>query len=123
MNILIPTHPVYQTARGWAMKRSCVSAFSPQPNSGTEHAGVKMKVKMNKPTIHHSRLDEFSRHIQPRNIKMFEKNQDGVRKLLKTDVIQHAILSMNMREAHKSSQLAEEKAIMEEFYGNDSLGG
>ena len=78
---------------------------------------------MNKPTIRHSQPDGFSRHIQSRKIKMSEKSQDEARKLPKTDVIHHAIVSMNIRQAHKASQLAEEKALLEELNGNDSLGG
>jgi len=54
---------------------------------------------------------------------MSEKSQDEARKLPKTDVIHHAIVSMNIRQAHKASQLAEEKALLEELNGNDSLGG
>lgn len=78
---------------------------------------------MNKATIYHSHLDGFSRHVQPRKIKMSEKSQDGARKLPKIEAIHHTILSMNIRQAHKASQLAEEKELLEEFNGNDSLGG
>lgn len=78
---------------------------------------------MNKPTIRHFQPDGFSRYIQLRKIKMSEKNQHGASKLLKIDVIHHTILSMNIRQAHKTSQLAEEDAHLEDFNGNDSLGG
>lgn len=79
---------------------------------------------MNKATIRHSQLDGFSRHVQPRKIKMSGKSQDGARKLPKIEAIHHTILSMSIRQAHKkASQLAEEKALLEELNGNDSLGG
>ena len=78
---------------------------------------------MNKSTIRHSQLDGFSRHIQPRKIKMSEISLGKAKKLPKLDVIHHTILSMNIRQAHKASQLAEEKDLLEELNGNDSLGG